>query len=136
MPLFHPPSKIKENLKIIMPPGFNPIRSFNNIHIINSHLMSVEFFKPTTAKAILTIVILVILSFLPIIPAVYIYKCPGCVYTEYHSLWKTLDGLSGTVSLSVGFTAINLTYIIIALEILIPYPISCLIIFLLRKLKP
>ncbi|MBU0761240.1 MAG: hypothetical protein KJ600_02025 [Nanoarchaeota archaeon] len=94
-----------------------------------------EFFKPTTAKAILAIAMFIIISFLPIVPAIYVYKCPGCVYTEYHSLWRTLDSLSGTVNLSVGFTAINLTYLIIIIELILPYMLSCLIIFLIKKFK-
>ncbi|MBU0907190.1 MAG: hypothetical protein KKD18_04340 [Nanoarchaeota archaeon] len=88
-----------------------------------------EFFKPTAAKLTPTVIIFLALASLPIIPAIYHYKCLGCDYTEYRSLWFTLREPSYN-------TFLPLTYVIIALEILIPYPLSCLIIRLSRKLKP
>jgi hypothetical protein len=84
-----------------------------------------EFLKPTAKKILLTIVIFIIFSFLPIVPANYGYWCPGCIYTEFHSLWSTL---SYPLAMITPFT-----YLVIIAEIFLAYIISCWIISKFNK---
>lgn len=99
--------------------------SIEFIHRKNN--MSVEeFFKPNLKKIILAVILFAIISIQPIVPAVYVYKCPGCIYVEYHNFWMTFLGHSHKVLV---------TYIIFISEILISYIIACFIFFVASHSK-
>ena len=82
--------------------------------------------KVNWRKIIIFIFLFGCISFLKIVPAVYIYKCPGCSAIEYHSFWLTLfgHGIKSLMPISV-----------MILEILISYALTCFIVIIWNKLK-
>jgi hypothetical protein len=85
-----------------------------------------QFIKPTVLKVSLAIAVFLILSFLPIVPATYVYKCVGCVFTEYHGIWYTLFEWGYKTAAS---------YIVIVLEAVVSYLISAFVLSIKPKKK-
>jgi hypothetical protein len=77
------------------------------------------FLKINLRKIVIFIVLILVFSYLPIIPAIYHYKCVGCNFLEYRNFWMTEWGINST------FTVY--TYLVIILEILVAYLLSCVI---------
>ncbi len=79
-----------------------------------------EFFHPTRKNVIFAIIIFVIISFIPIIPSYCSYFCQGCQGVEYRPLIASCK-------------FIPTTYLIILIEIIVSYTLSCWLVRLFRK---
>jgi len=79
--------------------------------------------RPNTHNTILAVIVFLVLASLPLIPILRIYRCPGCIWLEFHPLWWVVTNASP-------FEYIPATYVAILLVLILPYFIACLI---LRK---
>lgn len=78
------------------------------------------FFRPGKAKLISAVVIFIVLSFLPIVPAYCVYRCPGCAGIEYGPLYTWCDFVPAT-------------YLAIFIELVASYILACLVASARRK---
>ena len=85
-----------------------------------------SFLKFNWNKIITFLILFGGISFLSIVPAIYQYKCLGCIYIEYHNFWYTLigHGFKNLASISI-----------MLLEILVSYILACVVVIIFNRSK-
>ena len=79
---------------------------------------------PTILKLVFFFILVVVFSFIPLIPVYCIYKCPGCFGVENTGLIGAIFGDCKSVST---------TYLIVIGQIILSYIIACFVATLIRR---